>query len=579
MPPRETAVPGLPMPSGRAAVPGLPMPPRGTAAAGSPMPPEEAAVSGLPMPSGQVAVPGPPMPPEEAAVEGLPMPPRETAAAGSPTPPREVAVPGLPMPSGQAAVAGSPMPSGEAAVAGPPVPHRDAAAAEPPETVRRLRGRLAELLGLAFDGSKDAWLAGVLRQRAAQHALSERGYLDRLATAWGTELAALAEAVTVSETYFFRNIEQFNALAETVLPARLRARAAQRRLSMLSLGCATGEEAYTLAMVAADRVPESRWELLIVGVDVNRGALRNAMAGRYSSWSLRETPEAARQRWFHPAGDGVEVDPRLRSRIRFVEHNLVHDHPALFAPDTYDVVLCRNVLMYLTPDAAKALLGRITRALAPGGYLFLGHTDSLGGRPDGLRVHQSHRTFFYERVPQTGAGARQAMTRAAPARRHREAALTLLREERFGEALQAVAAVTGAEADRPDVWLIRAAALAHLGETGRAAELCRRLLERDTLFADAHHLLAECHEGDDDHAAAAEHHRIAALLDPAFAMPRLRLGLLARRRGDRAAAGRELDRAMDLLRHETDERIALFGGGIGRAALVALCRAELAAVS
>ncbi|UWZ40500.1 protein-glutamate O-methyltransferase CheR [Dactylosporangium roseum] len=518
------------------------------------MPPGAAAVAGS-APSGGSGAPGSAVPSREATV------------AGSATSSRELAVPGLPGLSGAGAVAKT------------AVPHRGAAAPGSTDTVRWLRGLLADRLGLAFDGSKDAWLADVLRQRAAQHALSQRGYLDRLATAWGTELAALAEAVTVSETYFFRNIEQFNALAETVLPARLRARAAQRRLSMLSLGCATGEEVYTLAMVAADRVPESRWELSIVGVDVNRGALRKAMAGRYSSWSLRETPEAARQRWFRPAGDGVEVDPRLRGRIRFVEHNLVHDHPALFAPDTYDVVLCRNVLMYLTPETTRALLGRITRALAPGGYLFLGHTDSLGGRPDGLRVHQAHRTFFYERVPQTGAGARQAMTRAQPVRRHREVALALLREERFGAALQAVDAVTGAEADRPDVWLIRAVALAHLGETGRAAELCRRLLERDTLFADAYHLLAECHEGDDNHAAAAEHHRIAALLDPAFAMPRLRLGLLARRGGDRAAAERELDRAMDLLRHETDERIALFGGGFGRTALVALCRAELAAVS
>ncbi|WP_238013180.1 CheR family methyltransferase [Dactylosporangium sp. AC04546] len=454
-------------------------------------------------------------------------------------------------------------------------PARAPATAGGGSPVERLRALLAERLGLAFDPRKDEQLAEVLQQRAAQHALSERGYLDRLGTAWQAELAALAEAVTVAETYFYRNAEQFDALADVVLPARLRARAAQRRLNLLSAGCATGEEAYTLAMVAADRVPATRWELSIVGLDVSRSALRQAMAGRYSRWSLRETPEAVRERWFHPAGDGVEVDQRLRGRVRFVEHNVTDEHPVLFAPDTYDVILCRNVLMYLTPDAAAGVVARITRALAPGGFLFLGHTDTLTG--SALTLHQSHGTFYYEKVPLVAA---PAPVRAARAQRpRRDVAVGLLAEERFADALAVLDGIGGAEADRAGVLLVRAAALAQLGDTGRAAELCRRLLERDTLHPDAHHLLATCLEGDEDHPAAIGQYRVAALLDPAFALPRLRLGLLARRLGDRPTAERELDRAIELLAREHDERIALFGGGFGRTVLIALCRAELAATS
>ncbi|GGM29904.1 CheR family methyltransferase [Dactylosporangium sucinum] len=454
-------------------------------------------------------------------------------------------------------------------------PARAVVAAAGGGPVERLRALLAERLGLAFDPRKDELLAGVLQRRAAQHALSERGYLDRLGTAWRAELAALAEAVTVGETYFFRNAEQFDALGEVVLPARLRARAAQRRLNLLSVGCATGEEAYTVAMVAADRVPASRWELSIVGLDVSRSALRKAMAGRYSRWSLRETPEPVQRRWFRPAGDGVEVDQRLRGPVRFVEHNLTDDHPALFAPDIYDVVLCRNVLMYLTPDAAAGVVDRITRALAPGGYLFLGPTDTLG--EGALTLHRSHGTFYYEKVPQVAAPA--PVHAARPERSRRELAVGLLADERFADALAVLDAIGGAEADRADVLLVRAATLTQLGDTGRAAELCRRLLDRDTLHPDAHHLLATCLEGDEDHPAAIEQYRVAALLDPAFALPRLRLGLLARRLGDRATAERELDRAIELLARERDERIALFGGGFGRTVLIALCRAELAAAS
>jgi chemotaxis protein methyltransferase CheR len=452
--------------------------------------------------------------------------------------------------------------------------------------VQRLRRLLADRLGMAFDDKKDAVLAEILQRRAAQHGLTDRGYLDRLTTAWSAELSALAEALTVNETYFFRNIEQFRALADVILPARLRARKDVQRLDMLSVGCSTGEEAYTLAMIVEQHVPEW-WQTAIVGLDVDRAVLRQAMAGRYSSWSLRETPEAERLRWFRPAGDDVEIDPRLRGRVRFVEHNAALDDPVLFAGGVYDVVFCRNLLMYLTPEAARGVVARVTKALAPGGYLFLGHTDSLGSRPAGLQVHHSHGAFYYERVPAPRVSGPVAVSvpgslpeRAPQVRpRPRERALRLVREERFAEALQVLDAVEGAEADRADAWLVRGCVLAHLGDTGRAAELCHRLLERDALYADAHQLLADCYEGDEDHESAQRHHSIAAQLEPGFAMPRLRLGLLARRRGDRRTAELELDRAVRLLRNETDERITLFGGGFGRAALIALCRAELAAVS
>ncbi|MEV6932250.1 protein-glutamate O-methyltransferase CheR [Dactylosporangium sp. NPDC051485] len=443
--------------------------------------------------------------------------------------------------------------------------------------VARLRRLLAERLGMAFDDKKDTLLAEILQQRATQHGLTDRGYLDRLATAWTAELSILAEALTINETYFFRNIEQFRALGAVALPERVRVRGPRGRLDMLSVGCSTGEEAYTLAMVAAERLPDLL-DAGIVGLDVNRVALRKAMAGRYSPWSLREAPEPARLRWFKQVPEGVEVDARIRGRVRFVEHNVARDDPVLFAPGTYDVVFCRNLLMYLTPETARAVLERITRALAPGGFLFLGHTDTLGGRPQGLDVHHSHGAFYYKR---TQDSPRVAEPPPAPVvrPRPRERVLRLVAEERFGEALQELEAITGAEADRPDMWLVRGCVLAHLGQTGRAAQLCRRLLERDALYADAHQLLADCFEGDDNHAAAQQHHRIAAQLDPRFAMPRMRLGLLARRLGDRRHAELELDRAVQLLREETGERIALFGGGFGRSALIALCRAELAAVS
>ncbi|MEV0136523.1 protein-glutamate O-methyltransferase CheR [Dactylosporangium sp. NPDC050688] len=452
------------------------------------------------------------------------------------------------------------------------------------EDITRLRELLSERLGMSFDDKRDPQLTEILRARATQHGLSGRGYLDRLGTAWHNELAALAEAVTINETYFFRNIEQFNVLAEVVLPERVRARSGERRLRLLSVGCSTGEEAYTLAMVTAERV-NPRWDVSIAGLDVNRAALRVAAAGRYSRWSLRETPAAAQHRWFRSVAEGVEIDERLRGRVRFLEYNAAAADALLFAPETYDVVFCRNLLMYLTPATAAATVTRITRALAPGGYLFLGHTDTLGSRPPALTVQHSHGTFYYQKgvqqqqPPKTPERqpAKPVRTRIQQKPRQRDHVLRLVQEERYGDALEVLDSIGTAEADRPDIMLVRGAILAHLGHTGRAAAVCRRLLDRDALNPDAHHLLAECLEGDGKTAAALEHHRMAAHLDAGFAMPRLRLGLIARRRGDRGTAAHELDRAVILLRHESDERLLLFGGGFGRGALIALCHAELAA--
>jgi chemotaxis protein methyltransferase CheR len=127
---------------------------------------------------------------------------------------------------------------------------------------------------------------------------------------------------------------------------------------------------------------------------------------------------------------------------------------------------------------------------------------------------------------------------------------------------------------QPRDLLLYGTLLAHAGRLDDAEIACRRLLDVDGLCADAHHLLAVCLEGDASVDVAIAHYRLAAYLDPAFAMPRLRLGLLSRRRGDDRVAGPELDRALHLLRQERDERIVLFGGGFGRVALTALCRAE-----
>jgi chemotaxis protein methyltransferase CheR len=152
----------------------------------------------------------------------------------------------------------------------------------------------------------------------------------------------------------------------------------------------------------------------------------------------------------------------------------------------------------------------------------------------------------------------------------------LVKEERYAEAL-AVLGPEAADCDA-DALLLRAVVLASSGDPAEAERVCDRVLACDELSAEAHYVKALCREHAADGAGAADHDHYALYLDPSFAMPRLHLGLLAKRRGDAHAARRELSRALALLAGEDAPRILLLGGGFGREALVELCRAELAAL-
>jgi chemotaxis protein methyltransferase CheR len=491
--------------------------------------------------------------------------------------------------------------------------------------IERFRAAIAVRLGLHFDEGKFGFLAEALRGRVEATGLDGDAYLSRLETGRAREeVSALARELTVPETYFFRHRDQYRAFTENVLPERLAAQAAERSLRILSLGCASGEEAYSLGILVRDALTEPGWDVSILGVDVNSTMIAKARRGRFSAWALRETPEDDRRRWFRADGRDFILDDAVRASVRFEERNLVEDDPQLWQHGTYDVVFFRNVVMYFTPDQAQALVDRITRALRPGGYLFLGHAETLRGLSNAFHLRHTHGTFYYQRkehaeslssasssrsdlrhvpVASLAADAADAETWVDAIRRasERVAALTesrlpnrsavklvrakpawdlglvleLLRKERFTEALAIVDDLPPESGREPDVLLLRAVLLAHGGQLGNAEEACRRLLEVDELNAGAHYLLALCREGSSDRAAASYHDQVAAYLDPGFSMPRLHLGLLARRAGEHAAARRELGQALVLLQREDPSRVLLFGGGFGREALVALCRTEL----
>lgn len=494
--------------------------------------------------------------------------------------------------------------------------------------VQRFRSAIARRLGLRFDDGKLAFLDEVLDRRMNARRLDAERYLDALQNELANEdeLRALALELTVGETYFFRHAEQFNALCEIVLPERAAAQARSGRLRLLSVGCASGEEPYTLAILLQERGFDTRFEVELKALDFNPESLEKARRGVYSAWSLRETPASVRERWFEAVNQKFRVVSAVRRAVQFHEHNLVHASPELLPPDRYDVIFCRNVLMYFTPEHATAIVQRLARALTPGGFLFLGHAETLRDVSHGLTLRHTHETFYYQResaLSQTesgvtpvaaravepaasappgewvgnwletvqssserirklsdarpdppAAGPRAALTALAQ-RSDLQRSLELLHSERFAEALASLPQSPATGAADANVLLLRAALLTHQGELAPAEAACRQLLELDELNAGAHYLLALCFERKEELSLAAEHARTAVYLDAGFAMPHLHLGLMARRRRDAELARRELGQALWLLEREEPARLLLFGGGFTRAALLDLCRSEL----
>jgi len=211
---------------------------------------------------------------------------------------------------------------------------------------------------------------------------------------------AFVEAITISETQLFRLQGQFDALADHVLPELAAGRPAGR-LRLWSAGCSTGEEAWSLAIVLERSLPPG-WDATVLATDVDEAALARARLGVYGARSFRGVPEWVRARWFTPAGRGRwEVDRRLRRRVRFAALNLVGDGYPSTADGTagVDVLLCRNVLMYLTPEARAAVTARLARCLAPGGWLAVAPAEVPAVAFPGLTVHPFPLAILHRRPP------------------------------------------------------------------------------------------------------------------------------------------------------------------------------------
>ena len=236
----------------------------------------------------------------------------------------------------------------------------------------RVRLLVADRYGYSPRPAAMPYLRTVLAQRRAGRSQEDYWQLLQSSASPETELQLLVEGLLNHDTVCGRTPPHFEVLRERILPALARA---GRPLRLASLGCSTGEEAYTLALTAVEvfGAAENAPAVEIVGLDLSRRALAVARAGVYPASSLRELTPVQRKRGFlHQADGSYRVRPEIARLVRFAQHNLMLPLPLV----TIDAIFCRNVLIYFSPSSVTLVLGYIRDALAPGGWLFLGHTES-----------------------------------------------------------------------------------------------------------------------------------------------------------------------------------------------------------
>lgn len=238
----------------------------------------------------------------------------------------------------------------------------------------------------------------------------DRGFLDidqlvaRLASRADPALGdEVIEALLNNETYFYRDKLPFDLLLGGPLKRLERARAGTRKLSIWCAGCSTGQEAYSLAMSFADE--KTRWQgwtIEIVGTDLSKSAIARAKAGIYSQFEVqRGLPVMQMIRWFEELGGGDwKIAPQLRAAVRFEARNIIERPPE---PGRFDVILCRNLLLYFSPDMRRLAFNRLAEAIADDGTLMLGAGETVIGQTERF-VSDPDCRGLYLPAPAPGAG-------------------------------------------------------------------------------------------------------------------------------------------------------------------------------
>ncbi|WP_448527150.1 CheR family methyltransferase [Parathermosynechococcus lividus] len=321
----------------------------------------------------------------------------------------------------------------------------------------------------------------------------------------------LADLITTGESYFFRDHGQIKVLRESLLPDLIARHEGDRTLRILSAGCASGEELYSIAILLKELIPNpERWQLSLVGYDLSQNAVAQARAGVYSRWSFRGMNPTLQARYFQETAQGWVIDAALRQWVRFRCVNLLCPEDYDLLPASLDLIICRNVFIYFDSTAISQILRTFVSLLRPHGYLLTGHTELQGQEISPLEILSYPESVVYQLgidppvQPQPTPPPISALeeARADFAQRNYTRALALAQQWQAGHPKD------------EDCLLLMAQMYANQGRYAEAIATSQQILSVNPENVNALFLLAHIAEEQDDKATAKEYLRRIIFLSP-----------------------------------------------------------------
>jgi len=420
----------------------------------------------------------------------------------------------------------------------------------------------------SLEMGRHLWQVAGQEGMASLQALYER--LDHSRTdseIWDQVIGGL----TVGETYFFRDRAQFEALRFQLLPDIISRRRADRRLRIWSAGCASGEEPYSLAMLLTEIIPDiDRWNISILGTDINKESLSRARNGFYKKWSFRQCGADMVNRYFTPQGEQFKLHPRIGNMVNFAYLNLSEDsYPALMTNTcALDLVLCRNVAIYLPDEQVRQMVDRFARCLGQDGWLMVAATETDPRGFPGFVARNFGQATVYQlegagqiqtptqweadvfqppeqskpllkpltpptRTADPPAASRPPLIAGPDALSH---ARRMLESSQYQSARCLLEQAEGHRQATANLWLKGGRRLANLGNLAEARYWCDKSLESDPLLAEGHHCRALIALEEGDPGLAADHLRKALYLEPNHLAAHFSLATLYRKLGQNQKA-------------------------------------------
>ena len=245
------------------------------------------------------------------------------------------------------------------------------------QNFQKIKAVAYEITGINLTDQKKNMIYSRLARRIRACGLSSFDeYCQLLETPGNHEMTDFVNAITTNLTSFFRENHHFDYLSNTVFPELLRKNNISKRIRLWSAGCSTGEEPYSIAMCMREKLPAESWDVKLLATDLDSNVVQHGKTGIYAPDRLDGISAERKKRWFlkgHDSG-GARAKPDLQKLITFKQLNLLHDWPM---KGPFDVIFCRNVVIYFDRETQQRLFNRYAELIAPGGYLFIGHSENL----------------------------------------------------------------------------------------------------------------------------------------------------------------------------------------------------------